>query len=97
MIKFYEIFFRESSWDYFVQSFQSMKKFQKKDYLKGLFNNYIVRIAPNSNLNALFNLLSFTSDVFDEMVIESIIQTANKSLTQVVAMILTKSDDYDFW
>ncbi|KGR03236.1 telomere length regulation protein [Candida albicans P57072] len=96
VIKFYEIFFRESSWDYFVQSFQSMKKFQKKDYLKGLFNNYIVRIAPNSNLNALFNLLSFTSDVFDEMVIESIIQTANKSLTQVVAMILTKSDDYDF-
>ena len=72
------------------------EKFQKKDYLKGLFNNYIVRIAPNSNLNALFNLLSFTSDVFDEMVIESIIQTANKSLTQVVAMILTKSDDYDF-
>ena len=93
MIKFYDIFFKESTWDYFVQSFHSMKKFQKKDYLKGLLNNYVVRLVRNSNLNALFNLLSFTSDLFDEMVIESIIQTANKSLTQLVAMILTKCPD----
>ncbi|KAF6069159.1 Telomere length regulation family protein [Candida albicans] len=76
--------------------FSVHEKVSKERLPKSLFNNYIVRIAPNSNLNALFNLLSFTSDVFDEMVIESIIQTANKSLTQVVAMILTKSDDYDF-
>ncbi|RCK65396.1 DNA replication checkpoint protein tel2 [Candida viswanathii] len=91
--QFFKTFFHEEYWHYFVTSFQSMKQFQQREYTRKFFAEFLIHVVDETNLVALYNILLFTYEQFDEFALESIILCSNKNLSQLVAAIVTNYPD----
>ena len=101
-ITFFNVFFQEPYWDYFVATFRGMRTFQKKSYVKAFFVEYLPEsrlITLSKNLPALCQILqSLFADVLfnddnDDAIVELIISTCDKNLVQLGAMILNSSSN----
>ncbi|EMG47413.1 hypothetical protein G210_2270 [Candida maltosa Xu316] len=87
--QFFNIFFQRDNWGYFTHSFKTMKKFQQKEYTRKFYTEYIVQKINSTNINAFYNLISFTADQIDASLLETVILTTNKNLMQLVSMMGT--------
>lgn len=83
-----QIFFQKEYWNYFTTSFQAMKNFQKREFTKKFFTDFLVHIVNESNVMGMYNLLLFTFDQIDEFTLEFVVQSSNKSLVLLVAALL---------
>lgn len=83
-----QIFFQKEYWNYFTTSFQVMKSFQKREFTKKFFTDFLVHIVNESNVMGMYNLLLFTFDQIDEFTLEFVVQSSNKSLVLLVAALL---------
>lgn len=90
--EFFEVFFNFDKWKYFQETLLRLKEFQRKGYIKKLLLIYIARIVSEANIVPIYNILKFTCGYIDDNGIESVVLRSNKSLTQLVAAILSQKE-----
>ncbi|KAK6455901.1 telomere length regulation protein-domain-containing protein [Scheffersomyces xylosifermentans] len=98
VFQYFDLLFDPDNWTYFLESFYLMKKFQKKEIISRLFTQFInknvlARESSEEKLLALFHILEFSSDTFDENIVEKVISSLNFKLNTLVSLILTKTPE----
>ena len=87
---FFDLMFTQENWPRFVRSFNTMKKFQRREIVIKLFTGYLDKNLTTNKLNALFNLLEFTFEYFDANNLEKILTLMNRTMNVLVCMILSR-------
>lgn len=90
LIVFFDLMFNQEHWPKFIESFNTMKKFQKRDVVIRLFTGYLDKNLASTKLEPLFNLLEFTYEYFDANNLEKVLTLMNPSMNVLVAMILSR-------
>ncbi|KAG2731006.1 hypothetical protein G9P44_006155 [Scheffersomyces stipitis] len=92
---YFDLLFTPENWSYFVESYNVMKKFQKREIVVKLYTLYInkrVFLKPQTNeiLVSFGNILFFTSECFDDNMVERILLCMNRNLNVLISLILSK-------
>ncbi|KAI5960810.1 TEL2 [Candida pseudojiufengensis] len=88
---FFQTFFQIQNWDYFLSTFDNLKSFQKKEIIKKFYTIYLITIVKENNIIPLFNILGFTNIYIDENLCENAVRSSNRTLLQLISIILTKN------
>ncbi|CAI5760397.1 unnamed protein product [Candida verbasci] len=91
-IQIFKSIFNKNDWIKFIDQFNKLKKFEKKDMLKKLFIYLGLIIITHSNIVLYYNILEPFQDYLDEIIIEHIILIKNDNLSVLTAMLIKNKE-----
>ncbi|ODV69976.1 hypothetical protein HYPBUDRAFT_103347 [Hyphopichia burtonii NRRL Y-1933] len=100
----FDIMFNEEHWNYFIESFERMKRFERKNILTKFLTSYVTKRyfkAKNPSIHkvAALSVLSkpvFKADLIDEILLEKVIATSDYFLNSLVSLMLSELPEKNY-
>ncbi|KAI5950147.1 TEL2 [Candida jiufengensis] len=92
-VLFFRNFFQPQNWQYFLNTLNQLKSFQKKEIIKKFYTIYITTIVNEGSIIPLYNILRFSYVYIDNNLCEIGVQSSNRNVLQLISLILTNSSN----
>lgn len=98
LLYYYDCTFNETQWPKFLESYNLLKRFERKGFTRALFSKFISRrylqdTCTDEEILALSSLLTFTCDLLDDTFFLEICKLQNTKLNSLVSLIESAQDD----